>query len=99
MVTEFGMSDKLGSVRYSGQHLQYLGTAVAEGTDASATTRETIDAEVRRIVGEQFERAAALIAAHRDALSQLSAQLLNAESLDGGAVRAVLSSAAEAVAS
>jgi hypothetical protein len=45
-------------------------------------------------IGKQFERAAALVAAHRDALSQLSAQLLNAESLDGGAVRAALSSAA-----
>ena len=61
MVTEFGMSDKLGSVRYAGQRLQYLGTAVAEGSDASAATQETIDAEVRRIVGEQFERAATLV--------------------------------------
>lgn len=76
-----------------------LGAAVAEGTDASAATHETIDAEVRRIVGEQFERASALVAAHRDTLSERSAQLLNAESLDGGAVRAALSSAAEAVAS
>jgi cell division protease FtsH len=93
MVTEFGMSDALGSVRYAGQRLQYLGGAGAEGTDASAATHETIDAEVRRIVGEQFERAAALLAAHRDALSQLSAELLKAESLDGSAVRAALSSA------
>ena len=99
MVTEFGMSDKLGSVRYVGQRLQYLGTAVAEGSDASAATQETIDAEVRRIVGEQFERAATLVAAHRDALSQLSAELLKAESLDGSAVRAALSSAGHAVAS
>jgi cell division protease FtsH len=93
MVTEFGMSEKLGSVRYAGQRLQYLGTAVAEGSDASAATHETIDGEVRRIVGEQFERAATLVAAHRDALSQLSAELLKAESLDGSAVRAALSSA------
>ena len=70
MVTEFGMSEKLGSVRYAGQRLQYLGAAVAEGSDASAATHETIDAEVRRIVGEQFERAATLVAAHRDALSR-----------------------------
>ena len=90
MVTEFGMSDKLGSVRYAGQRLQYLGGAVAEGTDASAATQETIDAEVRRIVGEQFERAAALLASHRDALTQLSTKLLEAESLDGAAVRQAL---------
>jgi cell division protease FtsH len=99
MVTEFGMSEKLGSVRYAGQRLQYLGTAVAEGSDASAATHETIDAEVRRLVGEQFERAATLVAAHRDVLSQLSAELLKAESLDGNAVRAALSSAGHAVAS
>ena len=49
MVTEFGMSEKLGSVRYAGQRLQYLGAAVAEGSDASAATHETIDAEVRRM--------------------------------------------------
>ena len=99
IVTEFGMSEKLGSVRYAGQHLQYVGTAVAEGTDASATTHETIDAEVRRIVGEQFERATTLVAAHRDVLSQLSAELLKAESLDGNAVRAAVSNAGHAVAS
>jgi cell division protease FtsH len=90
MVTEFGMSEKLGSVRYAGQRLQYLGGAVEEGSDTSAATRETIDAEVRRIVGEQFERATALLAAHRDALGGLSAELLKAESLEGSAVRKAL---------
>jgi len=90
MVTEFGMSEKLGSVRYAGQRLQYLGGAVEDGSDTSAATRETIDSEVRRIVGEQFERASALLAAHRDALGRLSAELLKAESLEGGAVREAL---------
>jgi cell division protease FtsH len=98
MVTEFGMSEKLGSVRYAGQRLQYLGNAVAEGSDASAATLETIDAEVRRIVGAQFERAVALLAAHRGVLSQLAAELLQAENLDGSAVREALSSAGSAVA-
>jgi hypothetical protein len=46
-----------------GQHLQSLGTAVAESSDASAVTHETIDAAVRRIVDKQFERAATLVAA------------------------------------
>jgi cell division protease FtsH len=90
MVTEFGMSEKLGSVRYAGQRLQYLGGAVDEGGDNSAETRETIDAEVRRIVGEQFARAEALLAGHRDALARLATDLLQAESLDGSAVRAAL---------
>ncbi|MGE5814468.1 MAG: ATP-dependent zinc metalloprotease FtsH [Acidobacteriota bacterium] len=99
MVTEFGMSDKLGSVRYAAQHLQYLGTAVTESSEVSAATHETIDAEVRRIVGEQFERATALLETHPDALGQLSAALLRAESLDGGAVLEALASSEQAAAS
>jgi cell division protease FtsH len=97
MVTEFGMSEKLGSVRYAGRRLQYLGSAVAEGSDASAATHETIDAEVRRIVEEQFERATALLTAHRDALMELSAELLKAESLDGEVVLKALANPADAV--
>jgi ATP-dependent Zn protease len=58
-----------------------------------------LDAEVRRIVEAQFERAAALLSAHRGAIGQLSAELLKAESLDGAAVREALSSAGRAVAS
>jgi cell division protease FtsH len=99
MVTEFGMSEKLGSVRYAGQRLQYLGSAMAESSDASAATHETIDAEVRRIVGEQFERAATLLTAHRRTLERLSSDLLKAESLDGGAVLAALASSTNAAAS
>ena len=90
MVTEFGMSEKLGSVRYAGNRLQYLGSAIDEGRDSSPETRETIDTEVRRIVGEQSARADVLLAAHGDALSTLAMRLLEAESLDGGDVREVL---------
>jgi cell division protease FtsH len=96
MVTEFGMSEKLGSVRYAGQRLQYMGGAIDEASDNSAETRETIDAEVRRIVGEQFARAEVLLTARRDALSRLSSQLLQSESLDGSAVREALAAAGEA---
>ena len=90
MVTEFGMSEALGSVRYAGQRLQYLGGAMDEGGDSSAATREMIDVEVRRIVGEQYERATRLLTAHRDPLDRLSRDLLRTESLDGSAVREVL---------
>jgi cell division protease FtsH len=90
MVTEFGMSERLGSVRYAGQRLQYLGGAVDEIAETGAETRETIDAEIRRIVGEQAGRAEALLLAHRDALAWLATDLLRSESLDGTAVRQAL---------
>ena len=79
-----------------GAYMQYMGTALDEGTESSAETRETIDAEVRRLVGEQFARAQALLTAHRDALSRLSTDLLKAESLDGSAVREALANAGQA---
>jgi cell division protease FtsH len=84
------MSQKLGSVRYAGQRLQYIGGAIDQGADLSAETRETIDAEVRRIVGEQAARAEALLRARRDALNRLATDLLQSESLDGTAVREAL---------
>jgi cell division protease FtsH len=96
MVTEFGMSEKLGSVRYAGPRLQYIGGAVNDDSRSSAETRETIDAEVRRIVGEQSARAEALLNLHRDALTRLSADLLQSESLDGSAAREVLTNVGHA---
>lgn len=93
MVTEFGMSEKLGSVRYAGQRLQYMGSAGEEGGDYGSETRGEIDAEVRRIIGQQFERAEGLLTAHREVLAELASKLVKAESLDGSAVREALARA------
>ena len=94
MVTRFGMSEKLGSVRYAGQRLRTSAAPWTKSTTAALKLKETIDAEVRRLVGEQFARAEALLISHRDALSRLSTDLLKAESLDGSAVREALANAA-----
>jgi cell division protease FtsH len=87
MVTEFGISDKLGSVRYAAQELQYLGGAVTDSSGLSPHTLETIDGEVQRIVGAQYERAQRLLQDHRPALASLTEQLLKSETLDGSVVR------------
>jgi len=97
MVTEFGMSDLLGSVRYAGQQLQYLGGAIEDSSTLSPKTREMIDAEVQRIVTEQYERAQALLREHRPALETLTTQLLKQETLDGHAVKEALAVGADAV--
>jgi len=90
MVTEFGMSEKLGSVRYAGQQLRYLGGMVQDNSQLSPRTQEIIDSEVQAIVSEQYERAQALLREHRDALDILAAELLEHETLDGSAVQAAL---------
>jgi len=90
MVTEFGMSEKLGSVRYAGQQLQYLGGAVEDSSNVSQETREIIDREVQRLVTEQYERAQNLLREHRAALESLTQLLLTKETVDGSAVKQAL---------
>ncbi len=90
MVTEFGMSELLGSVRYAGQQLQYLGGAVEDSSSLSPETRQRIDAEVKRIITEQYERAQTYLREHRPALEQLTRELLECETVDGSAVKAAL---------
>ncbi len=68
MITEFGMSEKLGSVRYAGQQMMYLGNPVQDNSQLSPQTQEIIDREVRRVVTEQLERARALLGEHQRAL-------------------------------
>lgn len=90
MVTEFGMSEKLGAVRYAGQQLQYLGGAIEDNGSLSPKTRELIDGEVQRIITGQYERAQALLGEHRQALETLTKELLEKETLDGCAVKIAL---------
>ena len=90
MVTEYGMSEKLGSMRYAGQQLQYLGGAVQDDSQISPATRQLIDGEVQRIVTEQYGRAYTCLQAHRAALESLTAQLLQQETVDGSAVNQAL---------
>ena len=93
MITEFGMSEKLGSVRYAGQQLQYLGGAIEDNSQISPETRKVIDEETRRIVTEQYERAQELLRTHQGALQRLSQTLLAQESVDGSAVQEALRAA------
>ena len=90
MVTEFGMSERLGSVRYAGQQMQYLGSTLEDNSSLSPETRELIDAEVKRIITEQYDRAQRLLTENRDALEMLTRELLRCETVDGSAVKAAL---------
>ena len=94
MVTEFGMSDKLGSVRYAGQQLQYLGGSVEDNSQISPETRQMIDGEVQRLVTEQYQRAQELLKTHRPALKTLAQQLLKQETVTGNVVKEALEAAA-----
>ena len=90
MVTEFGMSERLGSVRYAGPGLQYLGGALTDTSQLSPQSRDAIDTEIQRIADTQLARALQLLTEHRVALDALTAELLKSETVDGSVVRQVL---------
>jgi len=91
MVCEYGMSDKLGPVAYTEEeeHM-FLGREVARTRSHSEQTTREIDAEIRRIVDEQYKKAKDLITANKDKMENLAQHLLKYETLTGEEVRMLL---------
>jgi cell division protease FtsH len=91
MVTQFGMSDRLGPVSFRvGEDHVFLGKELAESRDFSEGTARIIDEEVQRILGESEARATELLKAHKADLDHLAAVLLQHEELDKEQVERVL---------
>src|SRR5687768_15910492 len=91
MVCQYGMSDKLGMIQY-GDNNEYvfLGREMTRGKDYSERIAEDIDAEVKRIIDEGYNRAKDLIETHRDKLEMLAQKLLEFETLDGPQVEEIV---------
>ena len=91
MVCQYGMSDKLGMIQY-GDNNEYvfLGREMIRSKDYSERIAEDIDAEVKRIIDEGFNRAKSLIDTHRDKLEMLAQKLLEFETLDGPQVEEIV---------
>jgi cell division protease FtsH len=84
MVTQWGMSDKLGNVQYSAnQDEVFLGHSVARQQNISEHTSQLIDAEIRRLVDEAYEGARKILTDHADELESLAQALIEYESLSG----------------
>jgi len=91
MVTEWGMSDKLGPLAYGKKEEQiFLGREIAQHRDFSEHTAVEIDAEVKRIVTENYERAKQIINERRETLDQLTKALLEKETLDSADIDAIV---------
>ncbi len=84
MVTQFGMSDKLGPRSYgSGQGGQvFLGREIAEQRDYSERYAQDIDDEVKRILQAGYARALDVLRTHRIKLDSLADFLIEYETLD-----------------
>ena len=92
MVTEYGMSGKLGAVRYgSDQGDPFLGRGMATGgADYSAGVMAEIDEEVRRLIEASHTEAWRILDQHRDKLDELAGALLEKETLVRKDLEAIL---------
>ncbi len=91
MVTEWGMSDEFGPLNFAGSKQEvFLGRDFASSERHSEDTSRRIDAEIRRIVMEQYERVTELLRAHRGDLERVSDALLDYETIDGDDIDVLL---------
>ena len=83
MVMEYGMSDRLGPLKYGQpQGEVFLGRDYAKSQDLSDEVAAAIDDEVRKLITQAHEEAMQIIMTHRDALDRIAALLLERETLD-----------------
>ncbi|TMF34200.1 MAG: ATP-dependent zinc metalloprotease FtsH [Chloroflexi bacterium] len=92
MVTEFGMSDRLGPLSFGKRdELVFLGREIGEQRNYSDEVAKQIDEEVRAIIDHAYERAMDVLVTHRDKLDALAEKLVAEETVDADAFEALFS--------
>ena len=90
MVCEYGMSN-LGPLTFGKKEEQiFLGREISQHRDFSEDTAIKIDQEVKKLVGDQYERARNIIEENRDTMIRLAETLLDRETLDAVQIRRII---------
>ncbi len=83
MVTQYGMSEKLGPLAFGKkEEMVFLGREISEQRNYSDEIASQIDAEVRRIIENAFERAKEALTTHREVLDNLATLLVEKETIE-----------------
>ena len=83
MVTQWGMSDALGTMVYAENEGEvFLGRSVTTHKNISEATMQQVDAEIRRIIDQQYALARRLIEENRDKIDVMAKALLELETID-----------------
>ncbi len=91
MVTQWGMSDKLGPLQYAANEQEvFLGHSVAKQQNVSGATAKVIDEEIRAFVEAANDRATKILTDHRDQLNIIAEALLEYETLSGEEIDTLL---------
>jgi cell division protease FtsH len=91
MVTQWGMSKELGTMVYGENEGEiFLGRSITTHKNLSEATMQKVDAEIRRIIDEQYSLARRLIEENRDKVDTMAKALLEWETLDSDQVNDIM---------
>lgn len=91
MVTRYGMSDAMGPMVYAENEGEvFLGRSVTTHKNVSEVTMQKVDAEIRRIVDEQYGRARELLETNRDKVEAMTSALLEWETIDSDQIADIM---------
>ena len=83
MVTRYGMSDKMGVMVYTENEDEvFLGRSITRSQNISEKTQQDIDAEIRRILDEQYQVAYKILDENRDKMEIMCKALMDWETID-----------------
>ncbi len=91
MVTQWGMSDSLGTMVYGENEGEvFLGRSVTTHKNVSEATMQKVDAEIRRIVDEQYTLARKLIEENKDKIEVMAKALLEWETINSDQIKDIM---------
>jgi len=92
MVTKWGLSNKMGPLAYAEEEGEvFLGKTVSKQKTVSNETASTIDAEIRKIVDEQYNRAKKLVKDNIDKMHAMAEALMKWETIDSKQIDDIMS--------
>jgi len=91
MVTRYGMSDSLGPMVYAENEGEvFLGRSITKTTNVSEATMQKVDAEIRRIIDQQYNVARSLIESNQDKMHAMAKALLEWETIDADQIEDIV---------
>jgi cell division protease FtsH len=91
MVTQWGMSDVMGTMVYGENEGEvFLGRSITTHKNVSEATMQQVDAEIRRIIDQQYQLARKLIEENRDKVEAMTAALLEWETIDADQINDIM---------
>jgi cell division protease FtsH len=92
MVTQWGMSDELGTMVYGENEGEvFLGRSVTTHKSVSEATMQKVDAEIRRIIDQQYRVARKILEDNREKVEVMAKALLEYETLDADQIGDIMS--------